>query len=662
MDVLPPTIAFPDATRVPDAVARDGDAVRWRFDGLGEVVDRRVDEGVPDGAPAAWDRTWTLAGRGRVRLDFAIDTGLPPTCRWVVPGVMVDGNRAGQGAFPRGGPEVGWAFREDRVCLPSAQFAYDDARCAGLWTDPARDEALLSATRAIVRDGRVCLAVIWPMAEEPGAYRGKGILGSGMTAPVRRWANLGAGIRATRRFRVYRGTGGVAPWHPALAWWWDRLGDPARVPDWGDIVRRKVEHAVDVLFVRRPDAAGFLTSVLGGVPVVNTLSAGFLGRNLELALALDRIAAETGVDALRDVARDTADFFGGGRLANGLFLTDFQMAKRRWAGLSFPWRDDASTRVMGEAAGCLLRLADRAAARGEDASRWRDQALALGDFFARNLPADGNPGKWWSRDGRRVDDDGTNGAYVVAFLADLAARTGDPAHRAAMARGADFFADAAMRGDLHGDTLDASCIDKEAGHAVQRALLAAGAVDPRPRWLDGARAAARFCDLWTFAWDVPFDPRSPLGRRGFRTTGGTTVSVAHQHLDPYGVAMALEHLRLARATGDPGRARVARWLIDWCAQLVASADDPLGRSRRHAGWQPEQVQHTDWAYWSRRLTPRGSFWSDIAWVPALTLGALLDLREAFPDVVDFRTPVPRLRRAPGGSRALRWWTRVNRVA
>ena len=60
--------------------------------------------------PAAWDRTWTLAGRGRVRLDFAIDTGLPPTCRWVVPGVMVDGNRAGQGAFPRGGPEVGWAL------------------------------------------------------------------------------------------------------------------------------------------------------------------------------------------------------------------------------------------------------------------------------------------------------------------------------------------------------------------------------------------------------------------------------------------------------------------------------------------------------------------------------------------------------------------------
>jgi hypothetical protein len=215
-----------------------------------------------------------------------------------------------------------------------------------------------------------------------------------------------------------------------------------------------------------------------------------------------------------------------------------------------------------------------------------------------------------------------------------------------------------MRGHLHGDTLDASCVDKEAGHAVQRALLAAWATNPEPRWLAGAQAAARFCDLWTFAWDVPFSPKTPLGRRGFSTTGGTTVSVAHHHLDPYGPAMALEHLRLANAIGDPVRRRVARWLIAWAAQLVASRMDSLGRSPRHSGWQPEQVNHTDWAYWSRTLTPRGSFYSDMAWVPALTVGALLDLRDAFPDEVAFEVTTPRLRRGAGAGCGWRLGTHV----
>lgn len=660
MDALPPTVETPDATRRPNVVEFLGDAIRYTFFDLGEVVDRRVDAAL-GGALNVWERSWTLSGRGRVRLDFVVDTGFTPSCRWVVPGVMVDGNRVGQGAFPRGGPESGWAFREDRSCLPSAQFAHDDGRCVGLWAAPAGDEAALSCTRVGVEDGRVRLAVEWPLAEEPACYRGKGLLGRGLAGSVRRWADLVPGIRRTRRFFVFEGRGGVTPWHPALAWWWDGLGDPGVAHDWGDIVRRKVEHAVNVLFLRRADAVGFVTSRLAGLPVIDTLSAGFLGRNLEMALSLDRIADETGEDALRGIARETADFFGGGRLPNGLFRTDYRLARRRWAGSSIPRRDDLSTRMMGEAASCLLRLADRAAGRDADGARWRDQARALGDFFAKKLPADGNPGKWWSSEGRRVDDSGTNGAYIVAFLAHLASRTGDSAHRAAMIRGADYFADAAIRGDLHGDTLDASCVDKEAGHAVQRALLAAWALRPEPRWLAGAQAAARFCDLWTFAWDVPFSGRTPLGRRGFRTTGGTTVSVAHHHMDPYGPALALEHLRLAKVTDEPARRRVARWLIDWSAQLVASRNDPLGRSSRQSGWQPEQVNHTDWAYWSRTLTPRGTFYSDMAWVPALTVGALLDLREAFPDEVAFQVSAPRLRRGAGGGCGWRLATRVNPI-
>lgn len=77
------------------------------------------------------------------------------------------------------------------------------------------------------------------------------------------------------------------------------------------------------------------------------------------------------------------------------------------------------------------------------------------------------------------------------------------------------------------------------------------------------------------------------------------------------------------------------------------------------------MNHTDWAYWSGRASPRGSFYSDIAWVPALTLGALLDLRREFPEAVDFTVERPALP-GSGDPKAFgvfgRWVGRWNRWA
>ncbi len=648
----------------PDRVVRDGWSLRASFDGLGEVEDRVV-ETADDGRIVVVERAWRIAGRGTLRTSYGVSWGGEAT-RWVVPAVMYDGNRVGEGRFPRGGAEVGWAFREDRCALPSASFVSDGAACVGLWTIPAAREADLSCVRTRARDGRLHLSVEWPLAEEPVAYRRKWYPFGGPRRGVHRAMRVEGAWSGARRFVVFASaTGGMDGLHAALRWWWERLGQAPAVPDLAGIVGAKAGHVVRNLHVRDGDAEGFVEARLAHLPVLNTLSAGFLGRNVELALSLYRIGGATGEARLVDLATRVADFFLRGALPNGLFRTDWQRARRRWTGLAYAGREDLSCRMMGEAGVAFLRLADEAREAGRDGARWFDHARRLGDFFAANLPADGNPGKWWSPDGRRVDDTGTNGAYIAWLLAELHARTGDPRHLDALRRAAGVFAASALRGDLSGDTLDALCIDKEAGHAVLRALLAAWRETGDETHLRGALGAARFTDTWVFGWDVPFSAGTPLGRRGFRTTGGTAVSVAHHHLDPYGVAIALDYLRLWRATGDAHWRRVARWMIAYGAQLVSSPEDPLGRSARFHGWQPEQANHTDWAYWSQWASPRGSFYSDIAWVPALTLGALLDLRREFPDEAGFELQRPALP-GPGDPPAFGWpgrlVGRLNRIA
>jgi hypothetical protein len=648
------------ATRAPDRtdVLADG-SVRAHFDGLGTLVDTVVPIETA-GPVVVIERRLALRGRGRIRPAFGVRVPMEPL-RWVVPGVMYDGNRVGEGRFPTGGPQTGWSFREDRVTLPSASFVGDDTRWVGLWTTPATTEPGLTSIRTLAKDGHVTLSVEFPFVEEPWAYRGKHAP-FGFRPTPRRGLDLAPGLRYSHRFYVFLGPPGVHGYAPAFRYAWERVDPPSIRPDWGAIVAAKAGHVASNHFYRRGRAAGFIGTLTDAfVPFLNSFSAGFLGKNLELALSLFRIGRETGQDELPRMAVEVADFFQGGRLPNGLFLTDYQLGRGRWCGLSYEDRKEVNTRIAGEAAVCLLRLHAEAGRAGVERPAWRDQAVRLGDFFVENLPEDGNPGKWWSVDGRRADDTGTNGAYIVSLLAALHRETGDARYREAMRRGADFFADQAVRGDLSGDTLDALCIDKEAGHAVLRALLDAFGEVAEPRWLEGAVAAARFTDTWTFAWDVPFGPDTACGRRGFRTTGGTTVSVAHHHLDPYGVAIALDYLRLHRATGDEHWLRTARHLIAYCGQLVSRPGDRLGHAEAFDGFQPEQVQHTDWAYWSNVLTPRGSFYSNIGWVHALTLGALLDLRASFPEEVSFGIPRVSIRRPAWFRRAIRGvLSRVNR--
>jgi hypothetical protein len=76
-------------------------------------------------------------------------------------------------------------------------------------------------------------------------------------------------------------------------------------------------------------------------------------------------------------------------------------------------------------------------------------------------------------------------------------------------------------------------------------------------------------------------------------------------------------------------------MIDACRQLISRPNRLLGRSEDFVGWQPEQINQTDWDYIHHWFGAKGKFHICIAWNVVLTLGAILDIREKFPEVMNF---------------------------
>ena len=179
-------------------------------------------------------------------------------------------------------------------------------------------------------------------------------------------------------------------------------------------------------------------------------------------------------------------------------------------------------------------------------------------------------------------------------------------------------------------------MDKESGCALLRAFLDIYERSHDEFYLKYARLAAGFVLSWMFTYNVAFDHKSMAGKREFRTQGMTAVSVAHHHLDFYGLFIAYDFLRLWEATKDELWRACAQKMIDACGQLISSGKDLLGKSRDFTGWQPEQVNQTNWDYKLRYLGTKGRFHTCVAWVVVLTLGAMLDIRERFPDVLNFK--------------------------
>ena len=596
-------------------------------------------------------RRWTITGPGRWQLLFNYQ---PPADlgQWIVPSVMYDGNEMGEGRFPRGGFEKGWSFREERIPIPSCSILHNGSQWQAVFTSPSVNQGGISSVRTHAREGRPAFEISVPYVEEPFTYTEKGILIGGLTAKTAAFFKVTKGpFEYSRDFFIAFGqcshTSEIFIQLTSLAL--DLFDAPAvdfPKGDWSAIAALKLHH-LKYLLIDRPGITAIQQGKGNGLfqSFHNYAAGSFLTRGMEGAVIFARAAGEIGDDGYRAIAERIGDFFRVGALPNGLHRDSYSLKDGRWGGymgVGTPEEliNGANTRCNGEVMVNYLRLYTLLKNAGRQREEFLDLAQKNAAFYiSHQLHGDneGSFGRWWDAGGRPLNTLGTNGAYIISLLVQLEKVTEKREDMdVALQKAGRYYASLVDKRAFYADTLDADCVDKEAGVSLLRAFLDLYERSHDEYYLRYARLCAGFVLSWMFTYNVTFDTKSPLGKRDFKTLGMTAVSVAHHHLDFYGLFIAFDFLRLWEATGEALWKRCAQLMIASCGRLISDRKDLLGRGKDFIGWQPEQVNQANWDYKLRFLGTKGRFHSCVAWPVVLTLGAMFDIREKFPGILDFK--------------------------
>ena len=419
-----------------------------------------------------------------------------------------------------------------------------------------------------------------------------------------------------------------------------------RKPDWGRMASLKLRHLRYLLIDSEDMTAIKMGKGNGLFQSFYEFTAGsFLVRGMEGATIFARMAKELDEKKYLDIAEKIGTFFLGGALPNGMHRDCYSLKDGIWGGyigVGTPenLQRGANARCNGETMVNYLRLYSMLKDAGRRMNQFADVARWNSEFYIEHQlkgQDEGSFGRWWDISGKPLNTLGTNGAYIISMLVELEKTLGKRNDiDEALEKAGKYYASLIDRNGFYADTLDADCVDKESGVALLRAFMDLYERSHDEYYLKYARLAAGFVLSWMFTYNVAFHPDSPAGKRGFRTAGMTAVSVAHHHLDFYGMQIAYDLLRLWGANREDLWKKCALLMINACSQLVSSEQDLLGRSADFIGWQPEQINQTNWDYKLRYLGTKGRFHTCVAWVAVLTLGAMLDIRERYPDILDFK--------------------------
>jgi len=585
------------------------DIVRTVADGIDEIT-----------------RRWEIRGRGRYRLFFEHDTGRFFD-DWIVPAVLYRGNEDGMGYFPRGGIDSGWEFREDRMGIPGAFFALSEGDAAGIFVEPAVGPRDITSGGIRRGDGGHVLYAALPAVEQPKRYIAKGFLGLAYGRKKSKYIKSGGSLTYERTFYVYRGAD--LDYYRVFRTAVDAFG-PRAIPITRDTLSEQIElrrrHLAEYLYYEKDDIIGIRRGRNNGFllqrTIYDVIGGGFLEKGIQGAYLLHRLGEEKKAEKI-------ADFLLEGSMENGLAWVCYHLRQKKWGGafLAFPryLTEKIPLRPLGEMCVHYLKLY-----RLTNKKRYLDYVVDAGRILMEHQKDDGNFGRVVNLDGSIFDDRGTNGAYIAWMLLDLFEATGRDAYRESALKSVEYFIKKVVEeGEYLADALDSDCIDKEGGVIVMKLLIRAYEVTGDRRYIEAAASVADYVLHWVWTYDVTFDPATPLGRERFSTFAMTSVSVAHHHLDFYGAEIGVDLLKLDEYLGDDRYRPIALPMISCCFQLLNGFQGGVNLIQPEIeGWQPEQLNQTDWDMLHPRIRGgRGTYKVLIAWNQVLVLGALVELRD-----------------------------------
>lgn len=654
------TLTYEGKRQNPLSITIDENHVTVYFEHLGMIQD--IFTAKPNGVTI--DRTWNLTKDGSYRLQagfFAADEGSENAL--FIPAVWYRDNTKGTGLFPSSNHSSTWSFMETRMSVPCC-LQLTHAKRHFLCATEAATDKLFMASVTNDRQGAIISIPGW---EWPSSYQGKQSLVD-TTAENRPTLFVpSTGLVYQRRFHVatyheMRSMEAYVAFVASLP----KESQPKSPVSWNDWMELKLTRLIN-LTKRSKDNLAYIIMGEGNAEVQDVYEftgASFLVKSIQGAYELARFTTlEPTLDCLKEarallakrfelpndslllatIAKKIGDFFLKAERLEGVFQDNHNLKTGQWGGYlgigEFPeFAEMVNSRCNGEAMKHYLLLAQELEKHGFNSEEYINLARRVALFYSDIQLSSGSFGRWWTVKGKPGDTQGTNGAYIGSFLCTFIPllQENDPLRAdltAAVRKAYMFYAELAYEGSFYGDTLDADSCDKEAGVALLSFFMDLYSLEKDKRHLSTAHLAAEFIVQWIWQQSSFIPQESPLGKKGFSTLGMTSVSVAHHHLDFYGMAIAYEFLRFAKATQIEFYAEQAQLMIEACKQMVHSSENDLGRDDSFFGWQPEQLNHTNWEYFNRPELMNGHYEIDIAWVTILTLASYDQICQEFPHVI-----------------------------
>ena len=427
----------------------------------------------------------------------------------------------------------------------------------------------------------------------------------------------------------------LIPWQDYYESKLTRLLNLTYIDDNGNAYIKMGEDNGDEQDIYEYTAASFLVKSVEAATCFASINNYSTINNLHLQRALDRLKRLFKSSNLKVIASKIGDHFLASETYPGVFqdcesLLTGERGGYLGIGEHPEFRYLVNSRCCGEAMCAYIKLYSLT-----KNPNYLALAKRVASFFIKNQKENGSFGRWWDKEGKSISDSGTNGAYIGVFLIKILPYLDSDEKekvKKSIDRALEYYKTMAINGDFFGDTLDADSADKEAGVSLMSLFLEAiEAFGFDISLIEAAKRSASFILTWIWQFNSYIPKDSMLGKTHFKTKGMSSVSIAHHHLDFYGMLIAKDFLRLFDITKDKFYKEEAILMLSSCRQLIDLGPGDLGRNIY--GYQPEQVNHTTWDYFSREDHMNGTFDIDIAWNNVLGLSSFLYIKEKYPEVL-----------------------------
>ncbi|NIA16470.1 MAG: hypothetical protein GWP08_20615, partial [Nitrospiraceae bacterium] len=597
-------------------------------------------------------RQWEYSGerRGGVRLGFDLLSEFTDLDYWMIPGLMYNGNPGSQcqpaGILKDGQP---WCFREERATVPSCIILESRKDVIATFTEPARDEDVLSFCCLIPSEEGHILRTGFPFVEAPLVYLGdnahKGIYLKPSWAAGKALA-VENGERFERTFYVVvdraveKRHGYIKPIDAA----WRTFPDTTRSCYDLDTLEQICWKATSYHWYEDDKVSGFSARISNKGRAEKSRSpyfeSGWCGVAFMMGHLLLKESVSTGNEELLLKAKAVADaYVKHAGLPNGMYWTHYNIVKREFV------KGPCTTLQMAEGVYWLLKMNKLLSEKGREDEAWTTFARKHCDFLVRSQLPSGSFGEKWRPSGELFSDHRCGGVYAVATLVEAFKAFGDGKYLESAERGARYYIDFCVdKEDNYGICTDLSnvAIEMDGNAAVVFALLEIYEATKKPVYLEKAVKAAEFGLSFQYAYNIAFSSHTDAGRYKLDTRGAALITNEVPIIGYWVAWDALGFLRLWKHTGDPKWRERGVAAIKHTTHLMTTEEETFGCAPHLIGCRGEVLSVVDvlrvGALRKKGMVDLVNF-EPVFWPAAFNLLNIVTIREKYPELIDeFKTP------------------------